>query len=639
MHEKIRKSLKAKIFLIMFFSNLAVILLVGAFSYYSKKAALNDEIKANLSIMASELADKVGRYLNQRQADTRAIALHYSLYGLKSTTSNQNDILAKYLKIYPFYEHINIINVEDLKLPIKSSFSVHEPWYMPALRGNIVSSDVYVSPFTGKPTMSFAAPVMNEKGHVISVITTNLKMGQLWELLDQVQQENSEKGQTGSAFIVNKEGYFIAHPDKDKILNEMPMELPDRGLKKMVSAMVEGGSGTTTFDYENIRKMAAYAPCNGFGDYKGHGWSIAVTENYSDISASLKRLLHVYLIIFLLTSLAVLVITRKLANYLVGPILALQGGATKIGAGNFGMRIRTVAEDEIGDLAKSFNSMAEALESRDAKIREYTDNLKAINNELAAKQEELSQANTFLKKTNEEIVRLEKQKDEFLAMITHDIKSPLSTVLTYCEMILDDTITGEDDTNKAITSIHASGHKILTLVENYLVSTAIEAGKFHLKKEALDLNEFLDDGLPFFLPQFEKKKIKFAFEKREGLPAVSADKVQLDRAFSNLISNAIKFSPSGARITVSTGLSEYGVSISISDNAGGIEEAELKSLFDKYQRSKNTGRIEGMGLGLFIAKAIVEAHGGKLTVVSKVGYGSTFSIHIPTIITAAETVG
>lgn len=639
MHERIRKSLKAKIFLIMFFSNLTVILLVGAFSYYSKKAALNAEIKSNLSMMAPELADDVDRYLNQRQSDTRAIALHYSLYGLKSTTSNQNDILADYLKIYPYYEHINIINVEDLKLPTTSSFSVREPWYMPALRGETVSSDVYISPFTDKPTMSFAAPVKDEHGNVTSIITTNLKFDQLWEWMEEVHQEDAEKGKKISSFIVNHEGYYVANPVKDKIMRENALELPDKGLKEMITAMVEGKSGTATFGDGKMKKIAAYAPCEGFGEYKSHGWSFAVTEDYSTVVAPLNRLLRVYLVIFLLTSLAVLIITRKLSNYLVGPILALQGGAAKIGAGNFGMRIRAGAEDEIGDLAKSFNSMAEALESRDAKIHEYTDNLKAINNELAVKQDELSQANAFLKKTNEEIVRLEKQKDEFLAMMTHDIKSPLSTVLTYCEMILDDTITGEDDSKKAINSIHASGHKILKLVDNYLVSTAIEAGKFHLKKEALDLNEFLEDGLPFFLPQFEKKKIKFVFKQHEGLPTVSADKVQLDRAFSNLMSNAIKFSPSGTRITVSTGLSEYGASISISDNAGGIEEEELKGLFNKYQRSKNTGRIEGMGLGLFIAKAIVEAHGGRLTVESKVGYGSTFSIHLPTIITAAETVG
>src|SRR5512143_4038528 len=96
---KKRISIKTKIFLILFLSNLSVILIMGFISYYSKRAALKEQVEDSLSIMSEELADKVDRYLDQRLADTRAIALHYSLYGLKSTTSNQNRILARYLKI------------------------------------------------------------------------------------------------------------------------------------------------------------------------------------------------------------------------------------------------------------------------------------------------------------------------------------------------------------------------------------------------------------------------------------------------------------------------------------------------------------------------------------------------------------
>ena len=119
----LRKSLKAKLFLIFFSLNLSVILLVGFISYQSKRGALKGQVENSLSIMSTELADKVDRFLGQRLADTRAIALHYSLHGLKTTTSGQNRILAQYLRIYPYYEHISLINISDVRVPTPSDIA------------------------------------------------------------------------------------------------------------------------------------------------------------------------------------------------------------------------------------------------------------------------------------------------------------------------------------------------------------------------------------------------------------------------------------------------------------------------------------------------------------------------------------
>jgi len=633
MVDTIRKSLKVKLFLLFFTMNLSVIIMVGFISYKSKKEALQEQLERNLSVTAVELADKVDRYLSERTNDTKAIALHYSLFNLKSTTSSQNRVLSQYLKIYPYYEHINIINIEDMRTPEKNGGRVgmEDPsWYLPAINGEVVSSDMHTSRLTEKPAMAFAAPVRGADGKVVSVITANLNLNYLWDIVDQVRKEKEKSGLTGYAFIINGNGMIIAHPKTQKILHENALNEPDLKLRTMISEMVKGKSGTSSYTYEGIHKFAAYAPCKGYGNYPGHGWSLGVTYPSAELFLPMKSLLHNYIWIFLFTSIAAFAVSTYLANYIVRPILALKSGASRIGAGNFGMRIEQKTDDEIGELAGSFNNMAETLETRDKQLKDYTWTLTRINRELGLKQEELSKSNEVLKRTNEELKKLEKQKAEFTAMITHDIKSPLATVITYSEMVLNGTIScGGEDLRKAMGSIHASGYKILSLVDNFLVSSAIEAGRLQLNIKPLDINEFIEDELPFFLPQMEKKSITFTYNRPDGLPKVMADKMQLDRALSNIVTNAIKFTPTKGAISIKAAAEEGYMKVSVSDTGSGIAPEELEGIFNKYRRAKNSSKIEGIGLGLYISKAVIEAHGGRITVDSRPGEGSTFTLCLP----------
>jgi methyl-accepting chemotaxis protein len=155
---------------------------------------------------------------------------------------------------------------------------------------------MYISPLTDEPTMSFAAPVTDENGRVVSIITTNLRLDSLWEIVDHVHAENIKKNLSSYAFIVNRSGYIIAHPNKDKILKEnLLRDGEDARLRAMVSRMAESRTGTASYKYEGVSKVAAYAPCTGYGQYKGHGWSVGVTEPYSELLAPMKRLLAIYL--------------------------------------------------------------------------------------------------------------------------------------------------------------------------------------------------------------------------------------------------------------------------------------------------------------------------------------------------------
>jgi signal transduction histidine kinase len=337
-----------------------------------------------------------------------------------------------------------------------------------------------------------------------------------------------------------------------------------------------------------------------------------------------------YLIVTLIATVLALIVSTVISNFLVRPILSLKEGASRIGSGDFSYRIQPETTDELGDLATSFNYMAETLQERDRQINQYTQTLTDINDELKHKQDDLGRANEVLIKTNDELKKLERQKAEFTAMITHDIKSPLSTILTYSDMILSGTIPiTEIDINKTMRNIFTSGHKILNLVENYLISSAIEAGRLHMNMSALNLPTFITEESEHFRPQFDKKGIDFSIISESDTPLVQADKMQLDRAFSNIITNAIKFTPVGGSIKVSTGLDGERVYVRIADTGKGISEDNIERIFGKYRRAEEAASVEGIGLGLFISNTIVEAHGGELTVSSTPGEGSVFTMYLP----------
>lgn len=626
MFERVRKSLKAKLVLLLFGLNMSVILLVGIFSYNSTRTALINQLDDNLTVISRQTAENVDRFLAERMSDTRAIALHYSLFNLKTTTSSQNTVLARYLGIYPYYEHISIINISDVRAPAGQE----EPWYLPAMRGQVTCSDIYMSPLTDRPTLSFAAPVKDETGKVVSIMTTNLKISYLWDIVDKVGNENKKNRLSGYAFMLNRKGIIIGHPNRSKILTEDLSKNTDAGLRATVANMMKGSSGTSTYWYEGLDKFVAYAPCTGFGDFAGNGWSIGVTYPVVEQFAPLKRLVHTYLMIFMATSILMLLISTQLANYLVKPILALKRGAGKVGGGDFGMRIDVASSDELGELAGSFNEMAGTLHAREEQIMEYTRTLTGINSELNTKQEEISRANEVLVQTNQELMKLQQQKAEFLAMLTHDIKSPLSTIIMYAELIMTGVMpSGGESLEKAMGGIHSSGYKILSLVDNFLVSSAIEAGKLQVNLARLDINDFLDDELPLLTPRMEKRNISFTFNRTIPLPPVLADKVQLDRVVNNLVSNAIKFTQPGGSITLTTGIEGRRVFIAVKDTGSGISEAEQAELFQMFKRSSGASKVKGFGLGLYISKAIAEAHNGEITVASNPGEGSTFTVYIP----------
>ena len=223
---------------------------------------------------------------------------------------------------------------------------------------------------------------------------------------------------------------------------------------------------------------------------------------------------------------------------------------------------------------------------------------------------------------------LEQLRADFLSMVTHDIRVPLTVILGYAEMLSDPEPPPGEVPPDVISRIRESGEKIYALVCNFLDLSRIEAGRFAVEPRPVDLRPLLVEALEHHGATARRKGIMLSFEAAPTVFA-TADAIQLGRAITNLLSNAIKYTAGGGRITIVADREDGWVALAFRDTGRGIPAEEIPHLFEKYRRVREAERSEGTGLGLFITKTIVEAHGGSIRVESTPGVGSTFTILLP----------
>jgi len=227
--------------------------------------------------------------------------------------------------------------------------------------------------------------------------------------------------------------------------------------------------------------------------------------------------------------------------------------------------------------------------------------------------------------------KLERQKADLISMLTHDLKGPLSIILGYAEVIKGQYMgTLPDFVNEGVESIQHSGEKLLSMINDYLNLSRMEAGMLSMDKGPVALPALLNRAMDTVVFKAEQKSLKVTLHCHTDLPEILADGKHLERAVANLLLNAVSYTPRGGSITVDCHMDSLRkvVEIRVSDTGMGISHEEMPKVFDKYYRSgSNTGK--GFGLGLAIVKAVVEGHGGTVSVESELGQGSSFTITLP----------
>jgi two-component system, sensor histidine kinase and response regulator len=240
--------------------------------------------------------------------------------------------------------------------------------------------------------------------------------------------------------------------------------------------------------------------------------------------------------------------------------------------------------------------------------------------------------------TKRQAIELEEARQlqaDFTAMIAHDLRSPLMSIMGAAEVILDGVFGSvNEEQKKWLSKILVSGRSLIGLVSDFLDASKIEAGYVDISKEAVDLGALIQQSLENHLVLAQDKGISLTNRADLALPLIQGDPRRLDQVLGNLIGNAIKFTRQQGAIEIgAVSRSALEVHVWVSDNGVGIPAEELAHVFEKYRQCGNQRNLpyKGTGLGLVICKMIVEAHGGKIWVESEEGKGSTFSFSLPLV--------
>lgn len=225
---------------------------------------------------------------------------------------------------------------------------------------------------------------------------------------------------------------------------------------------------------------------------------------------------------------------------------------------------------------------------------------------------------------------VDKMKSEFISITSHQLRTPLSSMKWFLEMLVNGDLGQMEEKQKSvITDIYNSNERIIMLVNDLLDVSRMESGKVVLEPTPTNIIDFFKSMLPEVEQNFTKRKQTFEFDRPETLPRISIDPKLIWQAVSNLLTNASKYTPDGGRVTLKLTLESQNILIQVIDNGYGIPEFQKSRIFEKFFRADNISKMEGTGLGLYIVKEIIEVSGGKIWFESLEGKGTTFSFTLP----------
>ena len=429
--------------------------------------------------------------------------------------------------------------------------------------------------------------ILQDASRVATLTEQFIELGDNEAALEIFRNSIEFVGRESTVIVLNSSGGIVAAPKKVAGINI------DRIDESFISDVKGGKSVIKLYEKGNIfnqQTIVAIAPVfkrdilSGERTFLGAAIALRFIPHVREIQYKIIGIVMVaQLIAWLLAFIVSFIITRQITK----PIKKMRVAAKSISAGNFNERIPITANDEIGELAKSFNLMTQSLSE------------------------------------------LEQMRTSFLSNVSHELRTPMTIIGGFVEGILDGTISKED-MDKYLGIVLSEVRRLSRLVKDLLEATRLEQGKIKINKSNFDMNRLVTESLLSYEQQLEKKEIgvNFVFEGESCY--AYADKDSIKRVMLNLIDNAIKFTPDGGKICVATKKDAGKVSTVIENTGEGISENDLRHIWERFYKSDKSRSMDkkGVGLGLYIVKTIINQHGGEIFAESKEGEFARFTFVI-----------
>ena len=506
----------------------------------------------------------------------------------------------------------------------------------------------YTSPQSGEAKITFATGIFNQEGQRLGGIAVNLDLKGIEELI----RDRTGLGSSGETYLVGK----LANRNVFISGRQAGSKKFAEGLRSFgIDAAVAGSSSFGRYkNYDGIPVVGVYRWL------EKQNLALLAEIEQTEAFAPARQLASTIVGIGLLLSGLLLVAVYLLSRQITRPILAMTKTVTKVAAGDLTQTVSIKRKDELGVLAKAFNSMA-------AQLQSAFDKLEKSKAELEIRVEERTQQ---LQEALKIVDTASKAKSEFLANMSHELRTPLNGILGYAQ-ILQRSKTLTEKEQKGVGIIYQCGSHLLTLIEDILDLSKIEARKMELHYAEIHFPSFLQSVAEMCRIRAEQKGLAFIYQSDGNLPiGVCIDEKRLRQVLINLLGNAIKFTENGGvtfKIEVMGNGSSHSqaeplnegnenelnqlpitnsqlpitkIRFQIEDTGVGMTREQLEKIFLPFEQVGNSKKqSEGTGLGLAISQKIVSLMGSNLEVQSDPGKGSIFSfdLDLPLALNWAET--
>ena len=467
---------------------------------------------------------------------------------------------------------------------------------------------VAFSPRDGRPHMNIAVA---EASPGEGVIIADVDLGSVVDAIRRAQI-----GTAGYAYAVDSGGSVIAHTTNiSLVLADTNLGALPQVHAALASAAIAHGVVTNGRDTQGTEVLSA------FESVDPPGWRVFVEEPLSEAFAPIQAAIWrtaVLLVVFLLVAIATSVL---LARNLARPIEAIQVAAAKIGSGSLDQRIEASSRDELGALAEEFNRMAARLQESHAGLEQ----------QVQERTQELTNALSRLDEQTRELEAASHHKSEFLANMSHELRTPLNAISGFSQVLRKELYGGINDKQaEYLDDVLASARHLLSLIDDVLDLSKVEAGQIELQVEPFSLPAALERGVVMVREGATKGGVRVSLSSDPGVDTVIGDERRIRQVVFNLLSNAVKFTPAGGTVDVAVARHAREVRVSVSDSGPGIAPEDQARIFEEFQQAAaGKEQREGTGLGLALSRRLVELHGGRIWVESEPGRGSTFVFTLP----------